>query len=45
MEKLIGSDSTVAKLWKSVTLRNPRVGGDMFSETSVLTRENLYNYQ
>jgi hypothetical protein len=28
----------VTQLWNPITLRNPKVGGDMFSETSVLTR-------
>jgi hypothetical protein len=52
MERLINSDSTVTKLWNLITLRNPENGGDIFSETSVLTEatgykdpEGIYNCQ
>jgi hypothetical protein len=42
MEKLIDSDCTVTQLWNPITLRNPEDGGDIFSETSVLTTASRY---
>jgi hypothetical protein len=48
---LINSDSTVKQLKNHITLRNPENGGDIFSETSVLTRvtrqkvpEDIYHW-
>jgi hypothetical protein len=38
MERLINSDSKVTQLWNYNTLRNSEDGGDLFFETSVLTR-------
>jgi hypothetical protein len=37
MERLINSDFTITQQWSPVTLSNPEDGGEMFSETSVLT--------
>jgi hypothetical protein len=52
MEKQINGDSTVTQLWNPISLRNPEDAGDVFSETSVLTRaarykapEGIYNRQ
>jgi hypothetical protein len=42
MERVINSDSTVTQLWNPVTLRNPKDGGSMFFETSVLTGATRY---
>jgi hypothetical protein len=42
MEMLIGSDSTVIQLYNPITLRALEDGGDMFYETSVLTRVTRY---
>jgi hypothetical protein len=36
------NDFTVILLWRPITLRNHEDGGDMFSETSVLTREYMF---
>jgi hypothetical protein len=38
-ERLINSDSTVTQLWNPIIPRNNEDGGDMFSETSVRTRD------
>jgi hypothetical protein len=38
MDRLINSESTVTHFWNPITLRNSEYGGDMFSETSILTR-------
>jgi hypothetical protein len=42
MEKMINSDFTVTQLWNPITMRNPEDGGDMFSETPVLTKARQY---
>jgi hypothetical protein len=42
MEKLMNSDATVMLLGNHITPRNSEEGGDMFSETSVLTRAIQY---
>jgi hypothetical protein len=45
MEKIVNSDSTVKQLLNSITLRTPEDGGDMFYETSVVTRTTGYVVQ
>jgi hypothetical protein len=42
MDRLINADFTVTQLWNPITLSNPEDGGDMFSETLVLTRATWY---
>jgi hypothetical protein len=51
MERLINSVSMATQMWNHISLRNPEDGGDMFSETLVLTRvtryevpESIYHY-
>jgi hypothetical protein len=40
--RLINSNSMAIQLWGPATLRNPEDGGDIFSETSLLTRATRY---
>jgi hypothetical protein len=39
---LINNVSTVPQLWDTLNPKNPKDGGDMFSETSVRTRATRY---
>jgi hypothetical protein len=42
MERPNNSESAVTQLWNPISVRNPEDGGDMASETSVLTRATRY---
>jgi hypothetical protein len=42
MDRPINSDSKLTQLWDPITLRNPEDGGDIFFETSFLTRATRY---